>query len=104
MGTRNELIFRLELTQWFKLFYNQNVIREVNDSLSEINDEIEAETIYWLPKDEIIESLMFERDFYYSKLHEFELMMKKINIQPIIKSAICDIIFFESDNFHRPSM
>ena len=75
------------MTQWFKLLYNENVIRDGNDSLSEINDDIEPETIYWLPKDEIIDSLKFERDFYFSKLHELELIITRINLHPTLKGA-----------------
>lgn len=69
--------------------------------MNAIEVDAESETIYWLPKDEIIESLKSERDFYYSKLHELELLMENTKINPNIKEAINDILFYQSDNIHE---
>ena len=83
------------MTQWFKLFYNENDGDEVTVNTA---DDAESETIYWLPKDEIIESLKSERDFYYSKLRELELLMGNTKISSGVKDAINSILHYRPEN------
>ena len=86
----------MELTQWFKLFYNQNIANDSSNIVEE--DDQESETIYWLPKDEIIESLKSERDFYYSKLRELELLMGNTKLNSSVKEAINSILHYRPEN------
>ena len=43
----------------------------------------------------VVQSLTIERDFYYSKLHEMELLIEKANFNPQVKEAINQILQFK---------
>ena len=78
-------MFRLELTQWFKLLYNMNCKKQQGE------DEM-------IPKqtgENVVQSLTIERDFYYSKLHEMELLIEKAHFNPQVKEAINRILQFK---------
>ena len=55
----------------------------------------EAEVISEQTEENVVQSLTRERDFYYSKLHEMELLIEKANFNPQVKDAINQILQFK---------
>ena len=60
---------------------------------SECSPTVQPEkNIFWTAEDEIIESLKSERDLYFSKLVELEVLLKDAKISPILKESFTTIL------------
>ena len=90
-----KMIFRLELTQWLKLINDENCEGSCSQS---VVSEAEEEKIFWLQKEEILDSLKKERNFYFSKLREIEILLGKINLDEKINEAFSCILQAKPEN------
>ena len=71
------------------MFYDENM---TDDNITESVVETEKSSLKWLPKDDIIEALQSERNFYFSKLRELEILMKDSRINEPVREAVCSIL------------